>query len=477
MRFEHGLCTIPRMRHGDIDVAWAASGEVLYTRAMANHSDHLEDSIVPEKHIDSLVKPIVRFLHIEAASGFVLLLAAVAAVALANSPWSDVFLGFWETPIGLELGDFQLRHSLKHWINDGLMAIFFFVIGMEVKRELVLGELREFRRAALPVAAALGGMIVPALVFLALQTGQPGQRGWGIPMATDIAFVIGCLTVLGSRLPAGLRVMLLSLAIVDDIGAILVIAVGYSHGFHIYWLIAGSVGIALVLVMQRLGVRSLMAYWAIGVMTWLAVYESGLHATLAGVALGLLTPARPYLGRSTAAKLVDRASALFHADRSDADPDRALQVSRHRWHTLETVSPLEYLIYVLHPWVAFVIMPIFALANAGVPIEVADLSSWLAIAVILGLCVGKPLGVVSMIWLAMRLRIVELPQGVTWRHVIGGGFLAGIGFTMALFIAELALGSTLLREAKFGVLAGSVISAAIGMAILYTASRPSETSP
>ncbi len=443
---------------------------------MTEHSNQLEDSFLPEARIHSLVKPVVRFLHIEAASGFVLLLATVVAVAMANSPWSGAFLGFWETPIRFEVGDFHLHHSLKHWINDGLMAIFFFVIGMEVKRELVLGELREFRRAALPVAAAVGGMIIPAAVYLTLQTGQPGERGWGIPMATDIAFVIGCMTVLGPRVPAGLRVMLLSLAIVDDIGAILVIAVGYSSDLHLSWLGWGAVGILIVVLLQRLGVRSLAVYWVAGVLTWLAVYESGLHATLAGVVLGLLTPARPYLARSAAGKLAERASELFHADQWGTEPDRAQQVSRHRWLTLETVSPLEYLIYILHPWVAFVIMPIFALANAGVLIELSSLGSPVSVAVILGLCLGKPIGVVLMTWAAVGLKLVKLPEGVAWRHIVGGGLLAGIGFTMALFIAELALGEDLLREAKVGVLAGSVISAVVGMAILASAPKPSKAS-
>jgi NhaA family Na+:H+ antiporter len=438
---------------------------------MAQRGKHRDDGILPEEPIHSLIEPLARFLHIEAASGLVLLLGTTVAIVLANSPWADAFLGFWKTPTGIDVGQYELRHSLKHWINDGLMVLFFFVIGLEVKRELVLGELREFRRAILPVAAAIGGMLIPAGVYLALQAGQQGQRGWGIPMATDIAFVIGCIAILGSRVPASLRLMLLSLAIVDDIGAILVIAVGYTEGIHTNWLIAGTVGVILVVVMQRLGVRSLVVYWVLGVLTWLTVHESGIHATIAGVVLGLLTPARPYLAHGVAGKLLERANTLFHADAWSSGPDRAEQVHRHRRWTLETVSPVEYLIYVLHPWVAFLIMPLFALANAGVPIATEDLLSPVAVAVMLGLGLGKPTGIVAMTWLAVRLRIAELPDGITWRHVIGGGFLAGIGFTMALFIAGLALSDTLLREAKVGVLAGSAISAAVGMAILYTIPR------
>jgi NhaA family Na+:H+ antiporter len=377
----------------------------------------------------------------------------------------------WKTSIGVEVGDYELRHSLKHWINDGLMVLFFFVIGLEVKRELVLGELRDFRRAVLPVAAAIGGMLIPALVYLGFQMGQPGQRGWGIPMATDIAFVIGCITILGTRVPAGLRLMLLSLAIVDDIGAILVIAIGYTEGMHLDWLGAGVIGVGLIFVMQRLGVRSLFAYWVVGVVTWAAIHESGVHATIAGVVLGLLTPARPYLARGVAGKLAERANKLFHADEWGTEPDRAERIAQHRRLTLETVSPLEYLIYVLHPWVAFVIMPVFALANAGVPIAVDELLSPVAIAVMLGLGLGKPAGILLMTWLAIRLRIAELPAGITWRHILGGGFLAGIGFTMALFIAGLALSDSLLQEAKVGVLVGSAASAVVGMTILFSAPR------
>lgn len=439
---------------------------------MAEHQDPSDEELVlPVRPVDRLINPIARFLHVEAASGFVLLGCSILALVLANSPWADAFLGFWQTPIGFSWNGFELEHSLKHWINDGLMVIFFFVIGLEVKRELVMGELRDVRRASLPVAAAIGGMVVPAGIYLALQAGEEAQRGWGIPMATDIAFVVGCMALLGRRVPAALRIMLLSLAIVDDIGAILVIAIGYTDALHLDWLLLGGVGIVVVSVMERIGVRSIGIYSLLGILVWFGFHESGIHATIAGVILGLMTPAHPHLKRTVGAALLSRASDLLHGDAWEQEQHRAKKVRKYRRATRETISPLEFLIYVLHPWVAFLIMPIFALANAGVAFELADIGSPVALAVILGLAVGKPVGIVLMCWLASISRLAPLPAGVTWRHIAGGGFLAGIGFTMALFITGLALEDELMRSAKVGVLAGSVVSAVIGMTLLATAPK------
>lgn len=433
---------------------------------MAKHQDPTEPSLLPDERIHLWIKPLARFMHVEASSGFVLLAASIAALVLANSPLADSFLGFWKIPIGVSLGDFELRHSLKHWINDGLMVIFFFVIGLEVKRELVLGELREIRRASLPVAAAVGGMLVPAGIYLALLMGKEGQHGWGIPMATDIAFVVGCMALLGSRVPATLRVMLLSLAIVDDIGAILVIAIGYTSGIEIDWLILGGVGTAIVWLMQRVGVRSIGIYALMGILIWLGFHQSGVHATIAGVILGLMTPAHPYLKRGLVADLLKRASTGLRGESWESEAHLAERVVRFQWVSRETVSPLEYLINLLHPWVAFLIMPLFALANAGVAFSAADIVSPVAVAVLLGLALGKPLGIVLTCWTAVKIGLAPHPAGVSWRQLIGGGFLAGIGFTMALFITELALEEDLLRPGKVGVLVGSLVSALMGMAIL-----------
>jgi Na+:H+ antiporter, NhaA family len=420
---------------------------------------------VPAEPIDRIVEPIVRFLHVEAASGIVLLLFTVAALALANSPWSKAFLELWKTPVGLSIGSFEFRHSVKHLINDGLMTIFFFVVGLEVKREIVLGELSDLRRAVLPLAAALGGAVVPAAIYLGLQHGQPAQDGWGIPMATDIAFVVGCVALLGSGVPHGLRVMLLSLAIADDIMAILVIAIGYSDKLDMLWLGIGVAGFVVIYACGRLGVRSFGVFTFLGTAVWFAFHESGVHATVAGVIIGLLTPARSYVSETLYKDVVDRARQQLHNGlQPTADfPD---MVRRMQWATREVISPLEYLLNAVHPWVAFVIMPLFAFANAGVPVALSDVNSPIAIAVIAGLTVGKPLGIVVVSWVSVSLRIASLPTGVGWGAIFGGGCLAGIGFTMALFIAGLALRDPLLDMAKIGVLVGSFTSAVAGMVLL-----------
>jgi NhaA family Na+:H+ antiporter len=439
---------------------------------MADRKASSEKDLLPQEPIHLLSKPINRFLHVEATSGIFLLACALVALSLANSVFAETFLAFWKLPFGFAIGDYQFEHSLKHWINDGLMAIFFFLIGLEVKREIVLGELRELRSAALPIAAAIGGMVVPAGIYLTLQLGEEGQRGWGVPMATDIAFVVGCMAVLGRRIPAALRVMLLSIAIVDDLGAILVIALGYTEKLQMAWLAAGLVGIGIVLLMQRAGVRSIGMYTLIGAAIWLGFHESGIHATIAGVALGLLTPARPYLERSVGGEILRNASEVLHGGSWEQESHRAEKVGKYRRVTRETISPLEYLIYTLHPWVAFFIMPVFALANAGVQFQAADVISPVAVAVILGLAVGKPAGILLASWLSLKIGLARFPEGVSWRELAGGGFLAGIGFTMALFVASLAFADDIsLNSAKVGVLCGSLASAIIGIAILTLGRR------
>jgi NhaA family Na+:H+ antiporter len=405
-------------------------------------------------------------MHVEAASGIVLLAATVVALVLANSALSEGFLDIWKTEVGFRVGSFEMFHSLKHWINDGLMAIFFFVIGLEVKRELVIGELRDRRRAALPIIAAIGGMVAPAAIYLAFQAGEPGARGWGIAMATDIAFVVGCMAVLGSRVPHGLRVMLLSLAIADDIGAILVIAIGYTESLNLTALFLGLVGLVVVFVFGRAGVRSFLVYTVLGTLVWFAFHESGVHATIAGVLLGLLTPTTAYIGQGLFGEILNRASEIFHGGEWEAEADRGAKVLRFRQVARETIPPVEFLETLLHPWVGFLIMPVFALANAGVPFELADLADPVAQAVAAGLVVGKPLGIVVLSFIAVRVGLARLPDGVNWGVLTGGGFLAGIGFTMALFISELALAGDMLDAAKVGVLGASAIAAGVGLSLL-----------
>jgi NhaA family Na+:H+ antiporter len=424
------------------------------------------DSLLPRPPIQRLVRPFARFLRVEAASGSVLLVCTVVALVLSNSPWAEAFTGFWHTPISLHVGPLELHASLAHLINDGLMTIFFFVVGLEIKRELVAGELRDPKKAALPVLAALGGMVVPAGIYLLLQYGQPGEPGWGTPMATDIAFVVGFLALLGSRVPSGLKIFLLSLAIVDDIGAVLVIAVFYTKTISWLALALGGAGFGLIYVLNLLGVRRVPVYVVLGTGIWLAFHESGVHPTVAGVLLGLLTPASAWVGErallDVLADLIQRVrgqgvATLHHQPEVF---DRLMTAAR------ESVSPLERLEIGLHPWVAFVIMPIFALANAGVHLNLAALMHPIALAVAAGLVLGKPLGIVFFSWLSVRLGVARLPEGVGWLVLLGAGCLAGIGFTMSLFIAGLALDGELLDAGKIGTLAGSSVSATLGSALL-----------
>jgi NhaA family Na+:H+ antiporter len=442
-------------------------------------TDTRNEVVLPEEPIDRITRPIVRYMHVEAASGIVLVLCTIASLILANSRFGDEFLAFWAVRVGFKIGSVEVVHSLRHWINDGLMAVFFFVVGLEVKRELVLGELREARKAMLPIAAALGGMIVPAGIYLTLQWGQPGVRGWGIPMATDIAFVVGAMAILGSRIPHILRIMVLSLAIVDDIGAIVVIAVGYTENLNVTVLLWGFLGILAVALFARLGVRSFGVYTFAGALVWFAFHESGVHATIAGVILGLMTPATSYLDTSFFGNLLTRASEIVHGGEFEGLSQRAGRLRVFLRTARESISPLEYLEATLHPWVSFLIMPVFALANAGVPIQVSYLTDPVAAAVAAGLFLGKPIGIFLFSWLAVKLILKSLPEGLTWAGLLGASCLAGIGFTMALFIASLALKDQLLDPAKVGILAGSVLSAILGMGLLVLllprqASRPDD---
>ncbi len=427
------------------------------------HATDSDDSL-PRAPIQRITKPLSDFLHVEAAGGVVLVVTSALALVLANSDLSDAYLALWKTKFSI--GFEPMTHSLKHWISDALMVIFFFVIGLEVKREIVVGELRDRRKAVLPIVAAVGGMVVPAGIYLLLQWGEPGQHGWGIPMATDIAFVVGCMAVLGSRVPPGLRVLLLSLAIADDIGAILVIAVGYTETIHWVPLGLAFAGLAVTYSMMRLGVRSIGLYAVVGVGVWLGFHESGVHATIAGVILGVMTPPDRWVSQGRLQQVFGQAHEFLHGDWSLASQRRAL-LQRMQTAAREALSPLERLEYALHPWMSFAIVPLFALANAGVPFELGDIGEPVAVATGLGLVLGKPLGIFLASFIAVKLGWAQLPQGVTWGVLIGGGFLAGIGFTMALFIAGLALDGDMLDYAKVGTLAGSIVAGCAGMGLLY----------
>lgn len=416
-------------------------------------------------------RPLERFLRIEAASGILLLVAAAVALLWANSPFAESYRLLWHTPIGLRVGAFAFERPLEWFVNDGLMVIFFFVVGMEIRREIHHGELSEWRRAALPAAAALGGMMAPAALYLVIAGAPPTHSGWGVPMATDIAFAVGVLTLLGKRVPAALRVLLLALAVIDDLGAIIVIALFYSSGIAFSGLMIAALGFFGLFAMQRLGVRAKLAYVVPAVVAWAGVYAAGIHPTIAGVLVGLVTPVRAWLG--TEGFLLGVKKELDHLSQASTDslsPHqlaealRQVDVARR-----EAMSPAEGLIETLHPWVAFGIMPIFALANAGVSLSGAsfDTGSWHAlIGVAVGLILGKPIGVLAMSWLTLRLGLGTLPVGLTSRHLIVLGIVAGVGFTMALFIAQLAfLDPQLLAAAKLGVLAASGGAAVVGLAL------------
>jgi len=405
------------------------------------------------------IAPLRNFLHTEAAGGVALVLAAAVALIWANSPWKASYEQLWHTQLVIGLGKHSIDLDLQEWVNDGLMAIFFFVVGLEIKRELVEGELREPRRAALPAIAAVGGMVVPALIYTVINAGGRGADGWGIPMATDIAIAVGVVSVLGSRVSPSLKLFLLALAIVDDIGAIVVIAVFYSNGLDLTALLVAVVLLGAVAVMRRVGVTSMLLYVVAGLAMWLALFESGVHATLVGVALGLLTPTRPIRQRH----LIDE-TALTDLSTVEAARDTS-RLAR------ESVSVVEWLEHVLHPWTSFVIVPLFALANAGIPLSADALSealtSRIAYGVFIGLVVGKFVGVAGFAWLATRLRLGVLPEGTAWRDLLGVAAIAGIGFTVSLFITDLAFDdASRQNEAKIGILAASLVATVIGSLIL-----------
>lgn len=414
-----------------------------------------------------LARPVREFLRIEASGSILLIAAAVAALVWANVG-TESYDAFWHTPITLEIGEWRLSESLQHWINDALMVIFFFVVGLEIKYELVSGDLRDPRSAALPMIAAVGGMAIPAALYFAFNAGTEGAHGWGIPMATDIAFAVGVLGVLGRRIPSAARLFLLTLAVVDDIGAILVIAVFYTSDLKLAYLALAIAGLGLMVVMRRLRIWNRYAYVVVGVGVWLALLASGVHATLAGVAIGLLTPAVALLNEG-----VVRASAAEALHDQHLDPD---EIARLRFMLDESVPAVELLQSRLHPFSSYVVLPLFALANAGVAISgsglVDALTSPVTLGIVVGLVIGKPVGVLLFTWLAVKTKVGRLPEGSTWPMIVGLGTVAGIGFTVSLFIAGLSFDSQLLTDdAKIGIIAASLIAAVAGVLVLLAATR------
>ncbi|MEK6651186.1 MAG: Na+/H+ antiporter NhaA [Bacteroidota bacterium] len=414
-----------------------------------------------------------KFVALESSAGIVLLVCTVAALAWANSPFAASYHHLWQTEVGFSAGTWLLSKSIHHWINDGLMAIFFFVVGLEIKREILVGELASPRRALLPLAAAVGGMIVPAVIYVAFNNGTEGAPGWGIPMATDIAFSLGVLALLGSRAPFGLKVFLTAFAIIDDLGAVLIIALFYTSELSLtaLWTVAGIV--ALLVVANWRGVRNPYLYGGLGVLLWMAFLESGVHATIAGVVLAMTIPARPKIDRARfLSESRDLVSAFENAAAGnqtlDGSQQAAVQALEERCEAVQ--SPMQRLEHGLHLWVSYFIMPVFALSNAGVSLigEVRDAAFHpVTLGIVLGLFLGKQIGITLFAWLAVRFRLAAYPTGVTLRHIYGAALLGGIGFTMSLFIAALAFGDgPLLEYAKAGILVGSLVSGVFGWLII-----------
>ncbi|MCL6536859.1 MAG: Na+/H+ antiporter NhaA [Armatimonadetes bacterium] len=430
--------------------------------------------------IERLLKPFALFAKQASAGGIVLLACAVVALLWANSPLSEYYFRLWSTPVEVRFGNLvDIDKPLLLWINDGLMAVFFFLVGMEIKRELLVGELSAPRKAALSMAAALGGMVVPALIYVALNWGTPEIRGWGVPMATDIAFALGALALLGTRAPLALKVFLTALAIVDDLGAVLVIALFYTENLKVDALLYSLLFWGAMIAMNRLGVRSGLAYFLVSVGMWYFMLKSGVHATVAGVLGAFAIPVRsridPELFIARVREYLNQFDQPITERTIILSPEQQSAVEAIEREALRVQSPLQRLEHRLHYFVAFFVMPIFALANAGVALGGEGGLNWTSRVIwgiALGLLIGKPLGITLFSWLAVRLGLAQLPQGISFVHIVGVGFLAGIGFTMALFIAGLAFRGDELNYAKLGILAGSALAGAIGFMMLRIWTKP-----
>lgn len=435
-------------------------------------------SYINKTPIEKLTRPLQEFLHQEASGGILLIIGTIIALVWANSPFADSYHHLWNIYLSINVGELGLNYSLHYWINDGLMVIFFFIVGLEIKRELLVGELSSIKKASLPIAAALGGMIFPALIYTIFNFGSESSSGWGIPMATDIAFVVGILALLGKRVPLALKIFVLALAIVDDLGAVLVIAIFYTSNISLTSLMIAGGFITLLIIMNRMGVRSLLLYTLVGIVLWLAFLKSGVHATVAGVLLAFTIPAS---ARINTKKFTDETDSLIkdfdnageHGENVLTNEERLSIVDQIENNCEKILTPLQRFEHGLHPWVSFFIIPVFALANAGVSISnglFSTLTNSVSIGIILGLFIGKQIGIFSFSYLAVKFKLASELEGVGWTKIYAAAILAGIGFTMSLFIANLAFSSQeLLDTAKVGILAASLLSGIVGFIILKSA--------
>jgi Na+:H+ antiporter, NhaA family len=441
------------------------------------HDDERASRTQLELAGDQLLRPFRRFSQHRAAGGLLLLCATACSLVWANSPWASSYAAMLEQPFGISFGDHLLRFDLRHWINDGFMTVFFFAIGLEIKREIFFGELARLRQAVLPVLAAIGGMLVPAAIYLALNAGGSGSGGWSIPIATDIAFALGALTVLGARVPIGLKVFVVALAIVDDLGAMAVIGLFHTRSIDAEGIaIAGLFLLALVAA-NLTGLRRGIVYSVLGAGLWYGLLSSGIHATLAGVLMAFCVPMRVKVRPNVLARVVRRGADIIQAQAGDGvggqmDADRFEAIHLLRFILRIATSPVQRFEHAVQPWVTFAILPTFALFNAGVAIDPSSLralASPVGLGVGVGLAIGKPLGVLGASWLAVRAGVAVLPEGVSWRDLAGAACLTGIGFTMALFIADLSFAATGAQAAaKLGILIGSLCAAGAGWAVLIT---------
>lgn len=432
----------------------------------------------PDKIALELVRPFRIFFGNEASSSILLIGATVLALAWINSPFGHTYHRFWGTPLSFSIGDASITRTLRQWIDEGLMAVFFFAMGLEIKREILVGELSSVKKALLPVGAALGGMLLPAAIYAVINKGLPTSQGWGIPMATDIAFALGALFILGKRVPLGLRVFLSALAIADDLGSVIVIALFYSSGISLHYLFISFLILLLIAVANLLWIRVTLIYAFLGAGLWVAVLGSGLHAAIAGVLVALFIPARGRYDTDKFLRNVSKHLGEFSCPPEGCGPS-ILQDARHlsSVHSIELAchyveTPLQRLEHALHPWVAFLVVPFFALANMGLTIVDLDLSqtllSPLTLGIAAGLLFGKPIGISAFSYLFVRAGFASLPRGVSWPQIFGVSILGGIGFTMSLFISGLSFREPLLLDhAKLGILTGSTVSGMIGLAVLF----------
>ena len=425
-----------------------------------------------EKVFKKISTPFERFMHAQTTTGMILMCMTLVALVLANSPLTESYADFFHTKVELNVGSWEFSHTIHHWINDGLMAIFFFVIGLEIKREILAGELSSIKVALLPILAAVGGMAFPALIYLTVTSGTPGAEGWGIPMATDIAFAISALVLLGKRVPAALVTFLVALAIVDDLGAVLVIALFYTEQIHMLPLALAAASFLVMVVFNRFGIHMILPYFVVGMLLWFFMLESGVHATIAGVIAALAIPSKPKRVpgsfREDARLLLDEYNTCSIGHEKEMSERQKAILLKLQENINDIGTPAARLEHTLHLPVALLIIPLFALANAGITIDFGSIGSTImtpvSLGVIMGLVMGKVLGIFGVVWLAVKLKIATLPKGSTMGQIFGVAFLGGIGFTMSIFVADLAFINTpaLVFQAKVGILSASLFAGLFG---------------